>query len=240
MRVAVFDLDGTISRRDLFLVFLMEAAKQLGTARPIETAMLPLHTLRYGLRKMTNTALKAAYLQAVLGGRRRDALQSIAFEFAESCLLREVKPAALAALERHRQAGDTLLLASASFDLYVDPIGQRLGFDATLSTKVAWTPDDAVAGSLDGSNLRGAPKLAAVSDWLARNLPDTRELVAYSDHESDLPLLMAATTAVAVDPTRKLRQEARERGWPVVDWSRDKGKSCGVPADRFIRLRRQV
>ncbi|EHL96949.1 HAD hydrolase, family IB [Acetobacteraceae bacterium AT-5844] len=218
MRVAVFDLDGTISHRDLFLVFLMEATRRLGPARPMRTALLPLHTLRYGLRRTTNAALKAAFLDAILCDRERSTLQEIAADFAERCLIREIKPAALRAIERHRQAGDGLVLASASFDLYVEPIAQRLGFDAAISTRVAWTADGRVTGALDGNNLRGAPKLEAVRELMDRRFREGQEFVAYSDHESDVPLLAAAGSAIAVDPTRKLRQEATRRGWAIVDW----------------------
>ena len=218
-RVAVFDLDGTISRRDLFLVFLMQAAKRLGPAHPLQTALLPLHTLRFGLRRISNTALKIAYLDAILGGRQRDTLQRLADDFAEHCMVHQVKPAALQAMQRHRQAGDALMLASASLDLYVEPIGRRLGFDAVVSTRVAWTADGRVAGTLEGSNLRGAPKLAAVREVMATRFPDARDFVAYSDHESDIPLLAAASGAVAVDPTPALRRAALEQGWPVVNWA---------------------
>jgi len=217
-RVAVFDLDGTISRRDLFLVFLMQAMRRLGPARKLRTALLPLHTLRFGLRSITNAELKAAFLDAILGGRQRSTLAALAADFAARSLDREVKPAALLAMQRHRQAGDALLLASASLDLYVEPIASRLGFDAVVSTRVAWTAEGRLAGSLDGSNLRGAPKLAAVRAVLTERFPSAQDFVAYSDHESDIPLLAAASSAVAVDPTVALARVARERGWPVVDW----------------------
>ena len=240
MRVAVFDLHGTISRRDLFLEFLLTAASKLGPARPIGTALLPLHTLRYSLRHMTNTALKAAYLDAVLGGRERGILQNIAVEFAERCVHRETKPAALKAIERHQRAGDTLLLASASLDLYVEPIGRQLGFDGVIATRVAWTADGRVSGALDGSNLRGAPKLAAVRDLLDRRFQNAQEVVAYSDHESDVPLLAAANSAIAVDPTRKLRQEAHKRGWPIADWSGASPLIAGWLTTSGRRPRRQT
>jgi phosphatidylglycerophosphatase C len=223
--VAIFDLDGTISHRDLFLVFLREAARRLGPARPMRTALLPLHTLNYGLKRMTNTALKIAYLDAILGNRERVTLMQISDEFAKRCLAREIKRDALKAMERHRQAGDALVLASASLDLYVEPIGALLGFDAVISTRVAWTAEGRIAGSLDGNNLRGAPKLAAVRDLMSQRFQTAQDFVAYSDHESDVPLLAAAGTAVAVDPTRKLREEARKRGWPIVDWRSSPGAS---------------
>ncbi|MDP3418330.1 HAD-IB family hydrolase [Falsiroseomonas sp.] len=217
-RVAVFDLDGTISHRDLFLVFLRQAMRRLGPARKLRTALLPLHTLRFGLRAITNAELKAAFLDAILGGRQRSTLVALATDFAARSLEREMKPAALQAMQRHRQAGDALVLASASLDLYVEPIASQLGFDAVVSTRVAWTTDDRLAGSLDGSNLRGAPKLAAVRAMLAERFPLAKSFVAYSDHESDIPLLAAASSAFAVDPTAALARAARERGWPIVDW----------------------
>jgi phosphatidylglycerophosphatase C len=229
MRIAVFDLDGTLSRRDLYLAFLAAAVRRFGPARPFRSAMLPVLTARFFLRGIRNDQLKEAFLDAILGGRPRERLDELAADFAQHAAEREIKPAALEALRHHRRAGDALLLASASLDLYVGPIAQRLGFDATAATRVAWTPEERIAGGLDGPNLRGEAKLAAVRTMIAERFPDAREIVAYSDHESDLPLLAAADTAIAVDPTRALRRIARERGWRVVEWGLAGARAVPAP-----------
>lgn len=217
-RIAVFDLDGTLSRRDLFLVFLALAVRRHGLARPLRAAALPLRVLGHAAGRVANDRLKAAFLDAVLGGRARAPLEALAAEFAGLAVAREMKPAALAALARHRAAGDACVLASASLDLYVQPIARRLGFDAAVATRVAWTPEGRLAGGLGGPNLRGPAKLAAVLELLAARFPGRREVVAYSDHESDAALLGAARVAVAVDPTPGLRRLAAARGWQVACW----------------------
>ncbi|WP_270933901.1 HAD family hydrolase [Falsiroseomonas oryzae] len=220
MRVAVFDLDGTLTRRDLYLAFLAEALRRLGPARPLRLAGLPWLTARHLLRGIGNDRLKAAYLDAVLGGRSREAVTQLADRFAARAVEREIKPAALNAVAQHRRAGDMLLLASASLDVYVRPIAAALGFDAAVATRVAWTAEGRIAGTLDGPNLRGPAKLDAVQAALAmRAEAGAARFVAYSDHESDAALLAAAEEAVAVDPTRAMRRLAAQRGWQVVDWS---------------------
>ncbi|WP_372623490.1 HAD family hydrolase [Falsiroseomonas sp.] len=222
--VAVFDLDGTLTRRDLYLAFLAQALRRLGPARPLRAAALPVLSARFMLRGIGNDRLKVAFLDAILGGRPRTTLEDLAAAFARRAVEREIKPAALARLERHRRAGDTLLLASASLDLYVQPIARLLGFHAAVATRIAWTADGRVAGTLAGPNLRGEAKLDAVRAELAARLPDAAcRLTAYSDHASDLPLLAAATIPVAVDPTPELARIAVNRGWRVEHWSGAQG-----------------
>lgn len=231
MRIAVFDLDGTLSRRDLYLAFLMTVLRRRGPARPLRAATLPLLTARYMLRGIGNDRLKAAYLDAILGGRERGLLDGFAADFAADAVARQMKPAALERLAHHRTAGDVLLLASASLDLYVAPIARLLGFDGAVATRVAWTPDGRVTGALDGPNLRGSAKLEAVREWIAARFPAAATIIAYSDHESDEPLLAAAEEAFAVDPTPALAQIALRRGWPVMRWSQRLANGPGTPAN---------
>ena len=71
---------------------------------------------------------------------------------------RVFRPAALAALEAHRAAGDHLVLLSASPDLYVPLIGRLLGFERTLCTELRWR-GDRLDGALRTPNRRGEEKL---------------------------------------------------------------------------------
>ena len=49
----------------------------------------------------------------------------------------QVRAEALDLLRSHQQAGDTLVLASASLDVYVEPIARRLGFDLAVATRMS-------------------------------------------------------------------------------------------------------
>ena len=226
-RVAVFDLDGTLTRHDLFLSFLAAAARRFGPARPVRALGLPILTGRYFLRGISNDRLKEAFLDAMLGGRPRATLEAFAAEFADRVVARDIKPAALASLRRHREAGHLLVLASASLDLYVEPVAARLGFDAAVATRIAWTEEGRVGGTLAGANLRGPSKLVALRALLAERFPGPFAMTAYSDHESDVPLLAAADTAVAVDPTRALRDIAQARRWRIAEWKAAPAAAAG-------------
>ena len=59
---------------------------------------------------------------------------------------------------------------------------------------------------------------------------DLRRCTAYSDSISDLPFLEAVGTAVAVNPDRELRRTAVERGWRIVEVTREP-----LPGERLAR-----
>src|SRR5207248_343206 len=96
-----------------------------------------------------------------------------------------------------------LVLATASLDLYVRRLARELGFDETICTHAAWTAEGRVAGTLNGGNLKGEAKLAAVRRVIPAG-SGAPFVIAYSDHHADLPLLRWADRAVAVCPTARL------------------------------------
>lgn len=215
-KVAVFDLDGTITRADTLRLFLRARRRRL-PARPWALARLPAAWWRARRDVAARGAVKAALLDFLVGGRPKSVLEREAESFAAAVLAHQVKPAARAAIERHRSAGHVLLLASASPALWVEPIGRALGFDAVIATRLLWR-DGRFAGRLDGPNLLNAAKREAVLSWLARAAGGAAPVAAYTDHHHDLPLLLLAEHPVAVDPTPALAAEARARGIPIAHW----------------------
>jgi phosphatidylglycerophosphatase C len=213
--VAIFDLDGTIARGDTYLGFLLHVLRRR-PRRVIRLVGLPLAVVRFGLGRLSNAQLKSIFLTAIAGGSGREELARHAESYLPRCLGRMIKPSALARIEWHRGRGDHLVLASASLDLYVERLGSRLRFDRTISTRTAWL-DDRLTGALDGANLRGESKLDAVREVIGAIDPRP-EIYAYSDHHSDLPLLLFADRAVAVNPTPKLLASARAHGFKVESW----------------------
>jgi phosphatidylglycerophosphatase C len=214
--IAVFDLDGTITRRDTYAAYL------LGYGRRHARTWLRLTSLAFVavailVRGRDRSLLKAAALQAVFGGLDRERIEAWNDSFVPWCLRRLSRADAVARIAAHRRAGDRLLLATASLDLYVHRFARELGFDEVLCTRVAWTADGRVAGTLDGGNLKGAAKLAAVQRAVAA-ASRAPTVVAYSDHHADLPLLRWADRGVAVCPTAKLRAAATAEGLAVEDW----------------------
>jgi phosphatidylglycerophosphatase C len=215
--VALFDLDGTITRRDTYLAYLVGFLARHPERWP-RAAPLPLAVLCHLVGWRSNTWLKTTFLRAILGGVQRQRLESWTESFLERVLSRGLRAGALETIERHRAAGDGLVLVTASLDFYAEPLGRRLGFETILCTRAQYDDAGRVTGELAGGNCYGADKLVRVQQYLQQHLPGT-PVICYCDHHSDLPLLQFAQRAIAVNPTRRLRRTAERIGLPIEDWA---------------------
>lgn len=180
--LAVFDLDGTITRRDTFGPFLWGYLWR----RPWRLARAPLALPAAAsfLLDRDRGALKGAVIRALLGGAPGAGLASWAERYVERVLSAGLYAEALAAIAMHRSRGDRLLLMSASTDLYVPLIGRALGFDEIICTQVRWRVDGSLDGRLAGANCRGEEKRRCLAAVVARDAP-TR-IYAYGDSGADL------------------------------------------------------
>ncbi len=221
-RVAMYDMDRTITRSGTYSGFLMHVARQRQQWRLLLLPLVGLAGLGYALRLIDRSRLKAINLRLLLGKRfSRSEIAPLAESYADKVIARGLHSAALDQIAADRDAGYRLLLATASFHLYVDAIARRLGIDDVLATHLD-EPDgtDHIHARLAGENCYGEAKFARISDWLAANeiTRDQLHVRAYSDHVSDHPMLHFADEAVATTPSRKLKRLAPKMGWQVVDW----------------------
>lgn len=221
-RVAMYDMDRTITRSGTYSGFLMHVARRRQQWRLLLLPLVGLAGAGYALRLIDRSQLKAINLRLLVGKRfRRSEIVPLAESYADKVIARGLHSAALDQIAADRAAGYRLLLATASFHLYVDAIARRLGIDDVLATRLD-EPDgaDHVHARLAGDNCYGEAKFARISDWLAANeiTRDQTHVRAYSDHVSDHPMLHFADEAVATTPSRKLKQLAPKMGWQVVDW----------------------
>jgi phosphatidylglycerophosphatase C len=213
--VALFDLDGTLTWHDTLLPFLAGYALRHPTRLLRLWRLLPA-AVDYAARGRDRGRLKSRAIRAVMGGDRR----SIIDDWVESFVLaleprKRFRAAALATLEVHREAGDHLVLLSASPDLYVPRVGRLLGFERTICTEILWR-GDRLDGTLKTQNRRGAEK-ARCLEWLRTEYPNT-PIIAYGNSASDLAHMRRADRAVLVNGNAAARRDAAKAGIPVTDW----------------------
>ena len=212
--LAVFDLDGTLTRRDTLLPYLAAFLRQ----HPQRLARLPLvlsALARFALGRADRGAVKSAAIRAVLGGRTRQEIDAWTGEFVPHLLAHGMRADALAALEAHRRRGDRLVLLSASPDLYVPAIGRALGFAETVCTGIAWD-GERLTGRLTTPNRRGAEK-ARVLSALRRDHPGLK-VVAYGNSAGDLAHLALADRAMLVNGSARARRIAARSKIDCVTW----------------------
>ncbi len=212
--VAIFDLDRTVTRAGTYTPFLLHCAPRspLTVVRILTGVVL---ALAYVAGFSSRGAFKARMLALFIAGASRAQVGLWADTFTARCRLR---PGALKAIARHRAAGHTLVLATASFDFYAAVFAARLGFDHVIATAGVWDESGHLRAALGGENCYGPAKVKAVKTFLEA-LPARPRSVFYSDHHSDFELLRWADEGMAVNPNAKLLRLAQTHGLAVVDWN---------------------
>jgi phosphatidylglycerophosphatase C len=192
--VAAFDVDGTLTAGDCFLPFLRRAA-----GVRLATALLrhPL-ALAGGLLRRDRDRLKALACTA-LAGLPAEEIDRLGAAFAQEVASSRLRDDTTARLRRHLALGHTVVLASASLDAYLEPLGALLGADEVVCTRLERDADGLLTGRLDGANCRGAEKARQVRAFLEAHGLRNAEVWAYGDSPDDDALLALADHPLRVD-----------------------------------------
>ena len=217
--VAVFDLDGTLTWRDTLLPFLAGYWMRHPSRWPAVWRVGP-GLFGYLAGGRDRGLLKSRLIRMVMGRELRADIDSWAEVYVGGLRRRGAfRPAALATLERHRAAGDHLILLSASPDLYVPRIGRLLGFECTLCTELKWQgspPNERLEGTLLTPNRRGEEKSRCLAS-LRVEYPRSA-VAAYGNSASDLPHLRQVDHALLVNGSAAARRAAAVLRIAVADW----------------------
>ena len=128
-----------------------------------------------------------------------------------------VAPAARVALERHRQQGHAIVIATGSTVYAAKPVARGLGIDHVLATELE-VEDGAFTGK-PRALCFGHYKVKLAEQWAASHGIDLAQSYFYSDSFNDLPLLERVGHAVAINPDARLSRLAKQRRWPMMRWS---------------------
>jgi len=221
-RLAIYDMDRTVTFTGTYTGFLIHVARGLA---PWRLALLPLVLLlmlAYVVKLISRQRLKELNQALMIGAHvERAKLMPHVESYAEKVVARNVRPGALAQIARDKADGFQLVLATASYRLYVEPIARRLGFDAVIATDHLSQDLRYVRAKISGENCYDTGKLRMIKAWMAAQAIDRGQayIRAYSDHVSDAPMLEFADLPFASNPHKPLARLAAARGWTRVDWN---------------------
>ncbi len=222
-RLAIYDLDRTITSLPTWTPFLLFATRRL---RPARFALLPaigIAAVGRAAGLMHRDRLKEAMHRLLLGPATPPGqLDDVAEDFAEWIVRRHLRPGARAQLVTDRAEGRRIVIATAAHRFYAEPIARRLGVTDVVATSTRRDAAGRILPTLDGPNCYGAVKQAMIAAWFTGTGLDraTTHIRFYSDHASDQPTFDWVDEPVAVNPHAKLRTLAAARGWQVADWGR--------------------
>ena len=124
---------------------------------------------------------------------------------------------AVSQIQEHQAQGIDVVLVTGSLDFIVQPIADYLGIDAVLAPQLR-EENGQFTGELTTEPLIGDEKAKAIHKYANLHHISLAESYAYSDSQSDLPMLECVGHPVAVNPGKALRQKALKSSWEIHEW----------------------
>lgn len=219
VRLAVFDFDGTSIDGNSPVLLVRHLARQ-GMLKKRVIFRIMLWAAAYMLRLPQNESWVRSLVFTAFEGHPAAEVDTFLADFYDERISMLFRPEADRAMRAHAEAGEVVVVISATFEPIILRAKEHHPFDHQISTRMRVAPDGTYTREVEGKPVEGEEKLAAV-----RRFGDERygagnwELAyAYGDHHSDRTVLAAAEHPRAVDPDRTLARTARERHWEVLDW----------------------
>uniref|UniRef100_A4XRX6 Histidinol-phosphatase n=1 Tax=Ectopseudomonas mendocina (strain ymp) TaxID=399739 RepID=A4XRX6_ECTM1 len=216
MALAIFDLDETLIHGDCASLWAVEMTK-LGWADGeafIAREQELMHLYAAGELAMEDYM---AFTLAPLVGRTPEEVAHVVEPFVEDVIEPIFYSDASRTLAAHREAGDRLLVISASAHFLVSAIAERFGIDEVLAIDLE-LQHGFYSGRTQGVLTYREGKVTRLHTWLAEQNENLAGASFYSDSRNDLPLLQLVDRPFAVNPDPTLRAHAEQAGWPILNW----------------------
>jgi HAD superfamily hydrolase (TIGR01490 family) len=211
MKVALFDFDGTIYKKETFSL-LMNHLKTFDKQRYQRFFMkiVPIY-FGYKLKLVPERKMKGLlmerYARALHGFTEAevDSYFGDIYQIMQGDLNQDV----LGRMEQHRADGFLTLIVSGAFTPLLQQVAADYPVDTIIGTEIRG------AGEFD--HVHGERKVALVESYFRDKKVDWGASFAYGDSSTDLPILRLVGNPVAVCPDVKLRKQAVECGWKVLE-----------------------
>ena len=217
MNLAIFDLDNTLLDGDsdynwgLYLVkkgYLDEGEYKEQNQKFFE---------EYQVGKLDIFAF-AEFQFRFLKNNTRKFLNDVRSDYINEIIKPMILKKAVDLVNQHKEAGDRLLIITATNSFITKPIGELFGIDELIGTD----PEEHL-GEFTGK-VKGTPsfkegKVTRLFDWLDEKnlkLADFEKTFFYSDSHNDLALLEVVTNPVVVNGDKILLEKAQEKNWPTL------------------------
>jgi len=220
VKLTLFDLDHTLLSGDsdaLWCDFLIDEGVLERSTFAARNADME---IRYkvgtvGLEEFAN------FYVGTLAGRSPKEWEPLRQRFLATVIVPRIPRSARDLVNRHRDAGDLVVLTTATNHFLTELTAAYLCIAHLLATDPQ-LENGVFTGRTTGILNMREGKVTRLQAWLAASGQQLQGMdsTAYSDSINDLPLLQAVNHAVAVDPDALLREQAVARGWKVLHLAR--------------------
>ena len=186
-RIAAFDFDGTITRKDTLIEFLRFAG---GSARlyaifALYSPLLVLMKLKLYSNQKAKEKIFAHYFKGMPIAQFDDLCRRFFEQKGQSLIYADAK----AQIAKHKEQGDEVVIISASIGNWVRHFAEALKADKLLATQIE-VKDGKITGRFLTANCYGKEKVNRLLSAYPER--DKYYLIAYGDSRGDRELLLFA------------------------------------------------
>ncbi len=219
MRAAFFDLDKTVIAKSSLVALGPEfhARGLLHRRTLVRAAVTQILFMRFGADEEKLTKIRRSVLRVTKGWDRdevRDLVKSTITEVIEPLVYAEAQ----ALIDYHRNRGDEIWLVSMAPEEIVQPFAELLGLTGAIASRATVDEDGKFTGEMDFF-AQGENKAVAIRELASARDIDLAASYAYSDSETDAPMLRVVGHAYAVNPDRQLARIAHDNQWPILSFT---------------------
>ena len=219
MNIAIFDLDNTLLDGDsdynwgLYLVkkgYLDEGEYKEQNQKFFE---------EYQVGKLDIFAF-AEFQFRFLKNNTRKFLNDVRSDYINEIIKPMILKKAVDLVNQHKEAGDRLLIITATNSFITKPIRELFGIDELIGTDPEENEGE-FTGKVKGTPSFKEGKVTRLFDWLCEKnlkLADFEKTFFYSDSHNDLALLEVVTNPVVVNGDKILLEKAQEKNWPTLNF----------------------
>jgi HAD superfamily hydrolase (TIGR01490 family) len=214
--IAFFDMDHTLFDNDCDLSWKQFMVAE-GLAPDDECDAAWDYWLRYVDGKLPVTEFLEFQLRQFKGKTPEEMIPLVERHYSERVQGREY-PQAMEAVAMYREMGIPIVMLTATNLPVSDAVRRGVGLDDTIGTRMELDASGRYTGRIDGDYCYLEGKVERAEAFCAERGLSLDRAVYYGDSQADIPMLRRAARAIAVNPKAPLLQEAKQRGWTIVNW----------------------
>jgi len=219
MRVAIFDFDGTLYKKETFQL-MMDHMKNHPIYRKnynrFFLSILPIY-ISYKLKLYPEDKMRERSMQlyiSAFGNISQDQLTSYFNEFAK-IMKADFNNEVISRLEQHLQDEVYTMLVSGAYTTFLKSVTNDFTFDTIIGTEIP-IKDQMINQNKHIYHIQGKRKNESILETLQEENIDWNNSFAYADSYSDLPVLELVGNPVAVQPEKRLLAIAKDRNWEII------------------------
>jgi HAD superfamily hydrolase (TIGR01490 family) len=214
--IAFFDLDQTIAK-SISGRALFRGAYRKGLLTRFDIMRAVFLSTAFRL-KLKDPAKIIDKMVRWVEGIPEKALEDLCSEVFMHELLPSVYKEAISEIENHKSKNAKVVILSSSLTTVCQEMAKNLDIDDFICTELE-VRNGYLTGQPAGHICYGEEKAVRLKKYCEKYNFSPSDAWYYGDSMADLPALNSVGNPICVNPDKKLKKTARNRGWKIVSWN---------------------